>query len=203
MGKTGTDVAKEASDIVILDDNLSTIVSAVEEGRLIYNNILKVVKFLMTGNFSEILVIAGAAVLGLPIPLSATQILWINFVTDGLPALSLAADSASPHIMREKPRQVSKSILDFGTLKFVAFFAFLIAFLTLGAFVYSLNNISIEVARAAAFTLIVVLQMIFVFIMRRHHSVWSNKYLLGSVGLVLIGHFLIITLPPLRSIFGL
>src|SRR3989338_3191123 len=80
MGITGTDVAKEASDIIILDDNFSTIVTAVEEGRLIYNNILKVVKFLMTGNLSELLVIVGAAVFGLPIPLTATQILWINFV---------------------------------------------------------------------------------------------------------------------------
>lgn len=203
MGKTGTDVAKEASDIVILDDNLSTIVTAVEEGRLIYANILKVVKFLMTGNFSEILVIAGAAALGLPIPLSATQILWINFVTDGFPALSLAADGASSDIMKEKPRAVNKSILDLSTIKFIAFFAFLIAVITLGAFVYAINNFSIEIARAAAFSLIVLLQMVFVFIMRRHHSVWSNKYLLGSVALVTVSQVLIISVPFLRKLFGL
>lgn len=203
MGITGTDVAKEASDIVILDDNLSTIVSAIEEGRLIYSNILKVVKFLTTGNLSEIIVIVGAALLGLPVPLSATQILWINFVTDGFPALSLAADNASTNIMKSKPRDASRSILDFGTIIYVVIFASLIALITLGSFIYAYNNINIEIARAVAFTLIVLLQMVFIFIMRRHHSIWSNKYLLLSVGLVVLSQILIITVPALKKIFGL
>lgn len=203
MGITGTDVAKEASDIVILDDNLSTIVSAVEEGRLIYNNILKVVKFLMTGNLSELLVIVGAAVFGLPIPLTATQILWINFVTDGLPALSLAADNASSNIMKEKPRNVGNSILNLKTIEFITFYAGIIALITLGSFIYVYNNSGIQAARTVAFTLVVLLQMVFVFIMRRHHSVWSNKYLLISVALVTLSQILIVSVPALRKIFGL
>ena len=203
MGITGTDVAKEASDIIILDDNLSTIVTAVEEGRLIYNNILKVVKFLMTGNLSEVLVIVGAAVIGLPIPLTATQILWINFVTDGIPALSLAADNSSPNIMQSKPRDPKKSLLDLGTIKFVVISASVITMITLGSFSWALKTISIETAQATAFTLIVLLQMVFIFVMRRHHSIWSNKYLLISVALVVVAQILIITNPTLRTLFGI
>lgn len=202
MGRTGTDVAKEASDIIILDDNLSTIVTAIEEGRRIYNNIFKVVKFLMTGNLSEILVIVSAAIFGLPAPLTATQILWINFVTDGLPALSLAADDASVNTMKALPRNVSKPILDFATLKFILYYSSLIALITLGSFVYAYHNISIEIARAAAFSLVVLLQMVFIFIMRTHHSIFSNKYLLVSVGLVVISQVLIITVPFLKNVFG-
>lgn len=203
MGITGTDVAKEASDIIILDDNLSTIVSAVEEGRLIYSNILKVVRFLMTGNLAEILVIVGAAVLGLPTPLTATQILWINFVTDGIPALSLAGDNASDQIMRQKPRNANKSILDAVTVKHIMLFAGLMAFITLGSFIYVYNNFTMEIARGCAFSLIVLLQMVYIFIMRRHHSIFSNKYLLFSVGTVVLSQVLIVSIPALREIFGL
>ncbi len=203
MGITGTDVAKEASDIIILDDNLSTIVTAVEEGRLIYNNILKVVKFLMTGNLSEVLLIVAAAIIGLPAPLTATQILWINFVTDGIPALSLAADPASKQIMEAKPRDAKKSILDGATIKFITIAASVIAGITLLSFVWVLNNFGEQQARAAAFSLVVISQMIFIFIMRRHHSPWSNKYLLVSVGLVLLAQILIISVPQLQDLFGI
>lgn len=203
MGTTGTDVAKEASDIIILDDNLSTIVAAIEEGRRIYNNIFKVVKFQLAGNLSEVIVIVGAAIFGLPAPLSATQILWINFVTDGLPALSLAADAASENTMKASPRNVGKSILDFATLRYISTAAFLIGFFSLGSFIYAYYNINTPTAHALAFSLIVLLQMVFIFVMRRHHSIWSNKYLLLSVGMVVISQVLILTVPFLRNIFGL
>lgn len=203
MGQTGTDVAKEASDIIILDDNLSTIVAAIEQGRLIYNNILKMVKFSIAGNLSEVLVILGAAVIGLPTPLLAIQILWINFVTDGLPALSLAADEASSNTMNVKPRNINQPILDLPTLRYVTLSATIMAGITLFSFVYVFHNFTMEAARGVAFSLVVVLQMLFIFIMRRHHSPWSNKYLLGSVALVLIAQFLIITVPELRRLFGI
>lgn len=202
MGITGTDVAKEASDIIILDDNLSTIVTAIEEGRRIYNNIFKVVKFLMTGNLSEILVIVGAAIVGLPAPLTATQILWINFVTDGLPALSLAADSASSSTMKAPPRDVRKSILDSATLKYVSISGAIIAVISLGSFVYAYQNISIGIARVLVFNALILLQMAFIFMMRKHHSFLSNKYLLLSAGLVIISQALILEVPFLRGIFG-
>ncbi len=202
MGRTGTDVAKEAADIIILDDNLATIVTAIEEGRRIYNNIFKVVKFLMTGNLSEVLVIVGAAVVGLPAPLTATQILWINFVTDGLPALSLAADNASEKTMELAPRNVTKSILDLGTIKSIFFSGAIIALVSLGAFLYGFLHINLETARAYAFTVVVVSQMVFIFVMRRHHHLFSNKYLLLSVSLVLLAQTLILTVPYLKNIFG-
>lgn len=201
MGITGTDVAKEAADIIILDDNLSTIVTAIEEGRLIYANIVKVVKFLMTGNLAEILVILGAAVLGLPVPLTATQILWINFVTDGIPALSLAMDPVSSHIMQNKPRDMSKSILDSPTLKLVFVFSSIITAITLGSFILIFNTQNLEVARSAAFALTVLLQMAFIFVVRRHLSITSNRYLLLSVLLVVLSQILILTIPSLRNLF--
>ena len=203
MGDTGTDVAKEASDIIILDDNLSTIVSAVQEGRLIYANILKTVKFLMTGNLSEVLVIVGAAILGFPTPLLPAQILWINFVTDGFPALALSADNVSDHIMKSGPRDSNKSILDTSSLKFIFGFGILIAGINLTGFYYFYNSLSLDTARSFVFTGIVITQMILVFIVRRHHPIFSNKYLLGAVSLVLLMQLAIISIPQLRTLFSL
>lgn len=203
MGTTGTDVAKEASDIIILDDNLSTIVTAIEEGRLIYSNILKVVKFLMGGNLAEVLVIVGAALMGLPAPLTATQILWINFVTDGIPALSLAADNASSHIMKVKPRDPKKSILDLPTIKYVTFFAGIMTVIILGLYIYFYDTGHLAQARTITFSLMVGLQMIYIFIVRRYHSIWSNKFLLISVCTVLGLQVLIVTNPILRGLFGI
>src|SRR3989344_1593335 len=203
MGDTGTDVAKQAADIVILDDNLTTIVDAVEQGRLIYSNIIKTVKFLMTGNLSEVLVIVGAAVIGFPTPLLPAQILWINFVTDGFPALALSADEASDHIMRASPRDPNKSILDQSSLKFILGFGISIAVINLAGFTYLYNFYNLDAARSFVFTGIVITQMIMIFIMRRHHSIWSNKYLLAAVGFVLLMQLAIITIPQLRVLFSL
>lgn len=194
MGKTGTDVSKEAADLVLLDDNFATLITAVEHGRVIFSNILKVIKFLMTGNFSEILLISMASFLALPTPLLPTQILWINFVTDGLPALALGFDNPSSNIMRVPPRKVS-NILDFGMIRYIVIGGSLIAFVCLLAFQIW--------GRSAAFSLMVVLQMMLPFIIRRHHSILSNKKLLGSVLLMLILQALILTVPQLRSIFAL
>ncbi len=201
MGITGTDVAKEAADIIILDDNLETIVKAIEEGRLIYSNILKTVRFLMTGNLSEVLVIVGAAVLGFPTPLLPAQILWINFVTDGFPVLSLAADPASPQIMNEKPRDLSKSILGNSGLKFILGFGGVIATISLIAFAHLSTFFNVQLARNAVFTGTVVMQMTLLLFMRRHHKITSNKYLLFSIGLVLLMQLAIISIPELRTLF--
>lgn len=192
MGKIGTDVSKEASDIVLLDDNFATLISAIEQGRVIYSNILKVVKYLLTGNLSEILLIGFAVVFGLPTPLLPTQILWINFVTDGLPALALGFDHASPNIMRIPPRKVA-NILDFAMIRYIVTGGVLIAVVCLTAFYLF--------GQTAAFTLMVVLQMILPFIIRRHHSITSNKKLLGAVIFVLVMQLLILTLPPLQKLF--
>lgn len=195
MGKTGTDVSKEASDLVLLDDNFATLVTAVEQGRVIYSNILKVTKFLMTGNFSEILLISMAAFLALPTPLLPTQILWINFVTDGLPALALGFDSPSSHIMRIPPSR-RQQILTPDLIKYMLIGGSAIALVCLLVFLATAS-------RAATFTLMVVLQMILPFIIRRHHSIFSNKKLLGSVLLMLMLQVLILIVPKLREVFAL
>lgn len=200
MGKIGTDVSKEASDIILLDDNFATLVTAVEEGRLIYSNILKVIKFLLTGNLSEILLIGTGAILGWPSPLLPIQILWINFVTDGPPALALGFDKASATLMRTPPRR-GLSLLNKDSLRFIMTGGIVISLLCLVAFYFTYKTMGIDASRSVTFTLMVVLQMMLPFIMRRHHSIWSNKRLLISVLVILLMQFLIITLPPLRSIF--
>lgn len=201
MGGTGTDVAKEASDIVILDDNLETLVTAIEQGRLVHNNILKTVKFLLTGNLSEVLVILAAVLLGLPTPLLPAQILWINFVTDGFPALALTADSASKNLMKTSPKVINNSLLNKLSLNFILGNGFLIAFITLGIFWLFLDKFGLEIARSYAFSLLVALQMILIFVMRRHHSVFSNKYLFLAVSFVLVMQGLILYFPPLQEVF--
>jgi Ca2+-transporting ATPase len=104
MGVTGTDVSKEAAAITLLDDNFATIVAAVEEGRIVFDNIRKYLSFLLSSNIGEILLMAGAALAGLPLPLSAVQILYVNLATDGLPALALAVDPPDTDLMRRRPR---------------------------------------------------------------------------------------------------
>ncbi len=201
MGITGTDVAKEAADIVILDDNFATIITAIEQGRLIYSNIVKVVKFLFAGNLSELLLIVGAVLLNLPTPLLAVQILWINFVTDGLPALSLAGDGASSNLMNVPPRDKNSFLIGAANLKFIIISGVSISLISLLGFIYFMNLYTVEFARSFAFSSIVVLQMVMVFILRRHHSLTSNKFLLASVGLVLLMQLLIMTVPALQSLF--
>ena len=199
---SGSDVSKEASDIILLDGNFATLVTAVEQGRLIYNNILKVVKFLLTGNLSEVLLIGSAAILGLPTPLLPVQILWINFVTDGLPALALGFDSASSNIMRMPPRTGS-NILSLSMFRYIVVGGFLISMVCLGLFYVIFTSQGLAAGRSITFTLLVVLQMILPFVIRRHHSIVSNKKLLGAVILVLIIQLLILTVPSLRQLFAI
>jgi Ca2+-transporting ATPase len=104
MGIAGTDVSKEAAAVTLLDDNFATIVAAVEEGRIVFSNIRKYLMFLLSSNIGEILLMAGAAGVGMPLPLSAVQILYVNLATDGLPALALAVDPPEPNLMCRKPR---------------------------------------------------------------------------------------------------
>ena len=119
MGITGTDVAKEAADMIITDDNYSTIIAAIEEGRVIFDNIVKSVLYLVSCNLGEVVTIVAAVGLGLPSPLIPIQILWMNLVTDGLPALALAVDKRAENVMKRPPRMSTQGILNARNLNFI------------------------------------------------------------------------------------
>ncbi len=136
MGITGTEVSKGAADMVLTDDNFASIVAAVEEGRTIYDNIRKFVLFLLSSNIGEILVMFVGILIGLPVPLLAIQILWVNLVTDGLPAIALGFDPAEPGVMQRPPRPLGESIFAHGVGRKIVTRSLLLAALTLGAFVY-------------------------------------------------------------------
>ena len=160
MAKKGTDVAKEASDMVLMDDNFSTIVSAVQEGRRIYDNIKKSTMYLLSGNVGEIFVILFAMILFLPIPLLPLHLLWINLITDGLPALALAGDLPERDIMSRKPRNSKEHILS-GSFPFIFGAGLLVGVLTVAlfSFAYNVQGDSIEEARTMALTTLMIFEM--------------------------------------------
>ena len=134
MGITGTDVAKGAADMVLTDDNFASIQKAIHEGRVIYNNIRKTVLFLLSSNFGEIITMSAAIIAGLFSPLKAIHILWVNLITDSLPALGLGVDEGTPGIMKEKPRDPKENLFAHGGLATTLFYGTVIACITLGAF---------------------------------------------------------------------
>ena len=186
---SGTDVAKEASDIVLLDDNFVTVANAVKEGRGIYDNIKKSIGYLFSCNLAEVAVIFFALLIGLPIPLIAIQILAMNLITDGLPALALGVDKINEDVMNKKPRNPSQNIVTKKDLLFFISQAFVITVLTLGLFVYYLNKNAITnliYVQTIAFSSLVLFEL---FNAVNYHSggislfkkgLFSNKHLVGA-----------------------
>jgi Ca2+-transporting ATPase len=140
MGITGTDVSKGAAEMVLTDDNFASIVNAIEEGRVIYDNIRKFIKYLLSSNVGEILVMFVALLAGLKLPLLAIQILWVNLVTDGVPAIALGFEPAEPDVMKRKPRPRNESILADGTGSHIIWVGILIAALTLGGYIWGFTS---------------------------------------------------------------
>jgi Ca2+-transporting ATPase len=201
MGKSGTDVAKEAADIIITDDNLSTIVKAVEQGRIIFANITRVVVYLVSSNAAEFLTIFIGIMVGLPVPLSATQILWINLVSDGLPAMALATDTRHKNVLGQKPRDIREQIINRKRLMYMAKIAVPFSLLILGIFTLLLQYFPVEQSRLILFTVFVVGELIIVYVVRGGIRPW-NKLLLLSVITSLVLQVVILTVPFLRSIFS-
>lgn len=209
MGITGTDVTKEASAMVITDDNFASIAAAVEEGRAIYDNIIKAVHFLLSCNISEILLMLFAVLFGLPLPLLPVQILWINLVTDGVPALALAVEPGDPEIMRRPPRRPKARILERDRLLLMFAQGLFIAMITVVAFIYCLYGMDqdLDRARTLTFTILVVAQLTHAFNCRSDRrslfqlGVWSNKALVAGVALSLGLQAMIIFSPLVREIF--
>jgi Ca2+-transporting ATPase len=206
MGRGGTDVAREASDLVLLDDNFATIVAAVREGRRIYDNIRKFVRFVMAGNAGEIWTIFLAPFLGLPIPLTPIQILWVNFVTDGLPGLALASEPAEPHVMRRPPRPRNESIFAHGVWQHIVWAGLLIGGVSLYACDWALAHG--EHAQTMTFTVLTFAQLAHVMAIRSEREslfaigVASNRLLLLAVAISVALHLLLIYVPALQSVFG-
>ncbi len=176
MGITGTEVTKETADIIITDDNFASIVAAVEEGRGIYDNIVKTLAYLLSGNTGELIVILVAILLGWPLPLLALHLLWINLVTDGFPALALATDPIDRDVLKRPPRRSQEVLFNRDFLKLTLFTGLLTAGVTLGVFAYELYyiNNSIEQARNAAFTTLVIAELFRAFGARsEQRTIWQ------------------------------
>jgi Ca2+-transporting ATPase len=209
MGKTGTDVTKEASSMILMDDNFASIVNAVEEGRIIYDNIRKFVRYLLSCNVGEIFTMAITAALGMSPPLLPIQILWMNLVTDGLPAMALGMDSPERDVMMRKPRKKNESIFSDGLWGKILHRGLFISVATVITFIitgiYTSGNLT--ASRTAAFSTLVISQLIFVFECRTgRHKIWeqnpfSNIYLTLSVIVSAAMHLAVIYVPKLQFIF--
>ena len=206
MGITGTDVAKEASDMILLDDNFATIVSAVREGRRIFDNIRKFIKFVMTGNSGEIFTIFLAPFLGLPIPLLPIHILWVNLVTDGLPGLALSVEKEEQGIMRRPPRPPDESIFAHGMWQHILWVGLLIGALCLFTQAWVLNDGSAH-WQTMVFTVLTLSQMLHVLAIRSESEsiftigIASNVPLLAAVALTFGLQLMLIYMPMFNVIF--
>ena len=188
---SGTDVAKETSDMILLDDNFKTIIAAIERGRVIFDNIKKVVLYLLTDSFSEVILISGSLLLGLPLPLLPAQILWINIITDGFPGLALTVEPGEREVMSERPRKKHQSILD-GEMKTLIFIVGVVTdFVLLGLFIWFLkfSEFSLEHVRTFIFVALGVDSLLYVFSLRSvrksiiNFSFFSNRALLLAVAI--------------------
>ena len=201
MWITGTDVSKEASDLILLDDNFSTIVNAIQEWRWIYDNIRKFVNFMFSTNFSEILIIFIASVLWMDAPLLAIQILWLNLVTDSLPALALWIDPMAEDIMKQRPREKWSKILDKEMLISILLIAIFVTAWCLTFFM--LNRSDVDLARTWVLLLLVILEMFAVFVVRADYWVkfWSNKWLFAAVFGSILLTLLVVYIPFFANMF--
>jgi Ca2+-transporting ATPase len=213
MGITGTDVSKEASDMILLDDNFATIVAATEEGRVVYDNIRRFIKYILGSNIGEVLVIAAAPLLGLGgVPLSPLQILWMNLVTDGLPALALAMEPAEPNVMNRPPYNPRESIFSRGLgaymLRIGIIFAILTIVLMVWAYQYTQGSPNPERWKTMVFTTLCLAQMGHALAIRSDTQLiaqlnpFSNPYILAAVGFTSLLQLLLIYVEPFRNFFG-
>lgn len=201
MGKSGTDVAREASDIVLTDDNFATLMKAVEEGRIIYKNILNATLYLISGNLAELSLVFLAVVLNLPFPFVPTQILWINLVTDSLPALALAIGSRDASVLRKKPRDPKAALLNSKRILFICIVGFSLSFLLLFLFTYLLDIVPEVQARKAIFDLLIYFHLLIVMFIGRHSLAKGNFVLLLTVIFIFLLQLFVSNSPFFQDLF--
>ena len=215
MGITGTDVSKEASDMVLLDDNFATIVAATEEGRVVYTNIRRFIKYILGSNIGEVLTIAAAPIIGLGgVPLTPLQILWMNLVTDGIPALALAVEPAEPNVMKRPPFSPRESIFARGLGFYMVRIGIIFAIITIALMWWAYNHTNApgyqgnpEAWKTMVFTTLCIAQMGHALAVRSNTRLtiqlnpFSNKFLLGAVVVTTILQLLLVYVPFLRAFF--
>jgi len=205
-----TDVAKESADLVLLDSNFSTIVGAIEEGRAMFENIRKIILYLMCDAFAEIVVILGGIVLGLPLPITAMQILWVNLISDGFPGLALTIDPKRVDIMKEKPRPSGERLVNKWMSTLIGFVSLIASLITLASFivVYKMSN-DLVVARSMAFIMLGLNSLVYVFSVRAlmtpfwKNHLFENRWLVIAVLAGFGLQVLPFTTSSLRHFFGL
>lgn len=206
MGQTGTEVSKEASDMVLLNDNFATIVAAVEEGRVIYDNVRKFIKYTLTSNTGEIWVMLLAPLLGMPLPLIPLQILWINLMTDGLPGLAMTVEPAERNTMRRPPHDPNEHVLGRGMGWDILWVGLLMGLIPLGLG-YWYWQADHPAWQTMVFTTLTLLQMGNALAIRsQYDSFWrigplSNRAMLGAVGLTFVAQLAVMYVPFLQGIF--
>ena len=202
MGISGTDVAKEASDMILTDDHFESIVKAIKQGRGIFDNIRKFVNYLLSSNLGEVLLIFLATLFGMPLPLTAVQILWVNLVTDGLPAVALGMDPPEKDIMLHKPRPANEHIVSKNLLFRLSSSGILIGITTLLLFMFYLPTGIIK-AQTIAFTALVVFEIVRLYNIRSHYNIgwFANKFLIVAVA-ISISLQLLVLYSPLKQFFG-
>ena len=206
MGKKGTDVAREAADVILLDDNFATIVFAVSAGRRIYDNIRKFIKYTLTSNTGEIWTLFLAPLMGYPIPLLPIHILWINLVTDGLPGLALSFEKAEPNVMSRSPRKPGQSIFANGMWQHILAIGLLIGFLSIGVQVWAIENGNPN-WQTLAFTVLTFSQLVHAIVIRSEYvsvfklGLMSNVKLLLAVLLTVFLQLAIIYIPFMNDVF--
>ncbi|MFV8340870.1 cation-translocating P-type ATPase [Flavobacterium sp. XS2P39] len=206
MGINGTEVSKEASHMILLDDNFATIVVAVKHGRKIFDNILKFIKYIMTGNSGEIWAIFLAPFFGLPIPLLAIHILWINLVTDGLPGLALASEPSESNIMKRPPRNPKENIFSNGMALHILWVGFLMGVVTIGMQAWAIHGANTH-WQTMAFTVLCFSQLGHVIVIRSGRQsifkigFFSNRPMIGALLITIILQFMIIYMPFFNEVF--
>ena len=219
MGITGTDVSKEASDMILLDDNFATIVAATEEGRVVYTNIRRFIKYILGSNIGEVITIAAAPLLGLNVPLIPLQILWMNLVTDGLPALALAVEPAEPNVMKRPPFDPRENIFARGMGSYMVRIGIILATITIALMIWShgyttanfiFDGVSYEKDRweTMVFTTLCLAQMGHAIAIRSNTQLTieldprTNPYVWGSVIMTTVLQMVLIYVEPFRRFFG-
>ena len=208
MGKGGTDVAKNAADMILVDDNFVTIVEAVKLGRNIYDNIRKAIHFLIATNIGEIVTIFVVLLLGLESPLLAIQLLWVNLVTDSFPAIALGLEKEEKDIMNRQPRNSKESIFSNGLWNKITTEGIMIGCLTLLAFSLGNKFYGVEVGRTMAFVSLGLLELVHSFNVKSEESIFNrnlleNKYLIASLFAGSFMQIIVVIIPYLANIFDL